>query len=109
MKGRPAYEWQTKLATRPIPEQVREVAAAGFDAIYFDRRGFDPATVGGVEGSITRTLAGSPVVVDDEQRLVLYDLRPYAARLRKKLGSAAVGKLGEEILRAPPPPPEAAD
>lgn len=104
MKGRPAAEWQQKLIPMPAPQLVRSVAAAGFAGLYIDRAGLVPATAAPYEADVARTVRAAPIVVSADQRIVLYDLRPYAERLRRRLGAPAFSALGRETLRAPPAP-----
>lgn len=104
MKGRPEYEWQAKLTVTAPRATVRAVTAAGFSALYFDRQGFDPAAVAGIEAEIARTVGRGPAVIGRNGRLALFDLRPYAGRLRRTLGSVAFARLGRTTLQVPPPP-----
>jgi hypothetical protein len=95
MNERPE-EWQDELAASPLPEAVRRLAATGFGGIYIDRRGYGDNGQH-VEGVLRQVLASRPLV-SPNGRLSFFDLRPFAASLRRKEGSAQIKRLRESTL-----------
>jgi phosphoglycerol transferase len=81
IKGGGADAWRKELAEKPIQEQVRTAALAGFAGIYLDRAGFaDNGT--SVESSL-KTLLGPTSLVSRNQRLAFYDLTHYREILKE--------------------------
>jgi phosphoglycerol transferase len=96
MKGRPT-DWEAELADEPVGQIVPAVAAAGFSGIYVDRFGYGDNGAG-VERGIAR-IARTPPFASADNRLAFFDLRPYAAALRRQRSSAALEALGEAALK----------
>jgi phosphoglycerol transferase len=80
MKGRPA-DWAAELADLPVANLVPRLAAAGFDGVYVDRFGYSDDAVA-LEAQLRATMQVSPRISPDH-RVSFFDLRPYAARLRR--------------------------
>jgi len=114
MRGRSA-DWQEVWAAEPLPVQLRAVAAAGFSAVWMDRRAYDDA---GAEALLTELagLTGGPARLSEDGMLGWFDLRPFAEATRAELGPEAdvVGRAvtsipkavwtrGFEALAGPPP------
>jgi hypothetical protein len=95
MKGREA-DWQQYFSAQPIGTQIAALVAIDFDAVYIDRAAYvgDP---GNPEGEIA-TLVGPPAVLSRNGRLVLFDLRPYASRLRSEVDEGRLQTLKGAVL-----------
>jgi hypothetical protein len=87
MKGREADLWQREVSTAPVPEMLRRVAARGFDGLFLDRRGYDPAAADQLIAELKSELGPDAPRIDhpDGDQLV-FDLRPHRDRLRRELG-----------------------
>ena len=96
MRGRPE-DWQASLAEDRVEFVSTAVAAAGFEGIWVDRWGY--ADNG--EDVVRRlgSLAGSEPMTSENGRLVFFDLRPLARRLRATRTPAALAGLREATLR----------
>jgi hypothetical protein len=97
IEGRPG-DWARALLAQPADVVVPSVAAAGFDGIWVDRSRY-PDHGRSADADLTGLL-GPPALVSADERLSFYDLRPYAARVRRALGPDA-GRLARLTL-APP-------
>ena len=99
MKNRPT-DWQAALAGKPLEEQVRGAAAAGFEGLWVDGFGFadTPVTL----ATLTK-LTGSPPITSDGGRFSFFDLRPFATALRGELGAERFRALGRATLHPPWP------
>jgi phosphoglycerol transferase len=84
MRGREADQWQERVASLPLEEQLKSVAEAGFQGIQVARRGYaDQAAE--IETQLRERLGVQPIVSDDGQDS-FFPLQPYlAARERKQL------------------------
>ncbi|HUY35993.1 MAG TPA: hypothetical protein VMV69_24860 [Pirellulales bacterium] len=72
MKGRAEDLWQRELASRPLDEQVRAIAAKGFRGIYIDRHGFaDQAAE--LESGLSRLL-GAQLIESGDRRMSFFQL-----------------------------------
>ena len=96
MVGRPA-DWSAQVSTLPPQDLIPTVAAAGFNAIEVDRFGF--ADNGSALEGVLRKKLGPPVVVSNDGRHALYDLRPYRRTLVARVGKPTVAAAGAEALR----------
>ncbi|MHB1139781.1 MAG: hypothetical protein ACYC2O_12555 [Microthrixaceae bacterium] len=95
-------DWQRSWAAQPPEVLVAGAAAAGFDALYLDRRseaGEDEGTA--AEAAWWRAHRGAPdgSVVAEEDRREWFDLRPVRAELVDRLGEARVRELGVAVRR----------
>jgi phosphoglycerol transferase len=72
MKGRPASDWQERIAKLPAAEMVHELRAAGFHGLTLDRLGYADNGVS-LEAELSQLL-GRPRVVSDDRRLLFFDL-----------------------------------
>ena len=79
-KGRP-QDWASVAQGLPLSSLLDGVAAAGFSGIYIDRYGYADGGVA-IEKSI-RALVGSAPMQSTNKRLLFFDIRPFAARLRR--------------------------
>jgi hypothetical protein len=96
MKGRPE-DWTAAAATAPVSQVVPEAVAAGFAAVYVDRFGYADGGAA-VEGQIREALGVSaPLTTSEDGRLVLYDARPLAQRLRGELTAAQRATLARAL------------
>jgi phosphoglycerol transferase len=83
MKGRFWDAWQSDLLSRPIEDVLEAAAVAGFGGLYIDRNGY--ADRGAAIQTSLRS-AGLTSIESPNGRLWIYDIRPYAARLRAEYG-----------------------
>jgi phosphoglycerol transferase len=82
MRGRDGELWQRWVTSKPLNEFLQTIALAGFTGIYLDRYGY--SDVGAeIEKKLTRLLNINPIVSDDN-RLVFFDMRDFAERLKGK-------------------------
>jgi hypothetical protein len=94
-------EWRDDLRDRPPAEVLRAAAAVGFAGVEVMRRASrDRARP--FEAEVRRIL-GAPVVVDADGDFAFYDLRPFAERLRRRLGPARLAALRRDVWRGRPP------
>jgi phosphoglycerol transferase len=91
MRERPA-DWGRELIDQPLAVALPAIAAAGFDGLYIDRRGYSRSDRE-LEAALRARLRAAPLVSPDRQ-LSFFDLRAYRARL------AAVPRLGPAGLAA---------
>jgi phosphoglycerol transferase len=96
LKGR-ATNWEAELASKPVSVAVAGAAAAGFDGLAIDPRGYPGALSGELRRSL-RTLLGVAPLYSPARDLVFYDLRPFGARLRRELGPARSAALRTATL-----------
>jgi hypothetical protein len=92
-------EYPTALAALPVADRYDAVAAIGFDAVWLDRDGVPDADA--VAAELT-ALLGPPVATSDDGLWSWWDLRPYAADVRRRLGDDGMARLAAESLRRQP-------
>ncbi|HEX4108937.1 MAG TPA: hypothetical protein VHX88_12430 [Solirubrobacteraceae bacterium] len=95
MKGRPS-DWSSQLAAKPLPDALSAAAAAGFDGLWVDPRGY-PGRWPRVERLLQR-LTGTAPLVSPDRDLWFFDLRPYAAALGTRLGPEPMAALRQAAL-----------
>jgi phosphoglycerol transferase len=95
MKGRYWDAWQGRLLARPIEDVLDAAAVAGFGALYVDRNGY--ADRGASIQTSLRGIGLKPIESLDG-RFWLYDVGPYAAGLRDKLGPLEWSRAHEAVL-----------
>lgn len=83
MRGRSSDLWQQQLISKPLPEQVKNLAYAGFNAIYIDRAGYEDKAAA-MEDQLHELLQVNPMI-SNNQRLSVYDLTAYARKLQSEL------------------------
>ncbi|MDQ2677184.1 MAG: hypothetical protein M3Y51_00460 [Actinomycetota bacterium] len=93
-------DWQQSWTMQPPEVMASGLAAAGFDALYVDRRD-DGSTL---RGTWTRTediveALGPPDGETSDGSRQWYDLRPLRARLEREWGSDRVAMLGAGVVR----------
>ncbi len=98
MKGRPA-DWEQKLVEQPAPLVIPAIAAAGADGIWVDRHGYRDSGRG-VDAQLRRVLRAAPLTSRDS-RLLFFDLRPYAMRLRRVFTNDQLAALRTYTLTPP--------
>ena len=96
MKGRPA-DWPAQLAGQPLPFVVDSAVAAGFDGLWVDPAGFEPAKARRVLSALRSLLAQAPLMSPDRD-LDFFDLRPYRRRLERTHSVAPLRLLRERTL-----------
>ena len=94
VRGREA-EWQRWWAQQPMPQQLRGLAAAGFDAVSVERRAY-LANGSAFERSLVPTL-GPPAGTSRDGEQSWFDLRPLRAELARELPPAAIATAGRLI------------
>src|SRR5690606_2073640 len=85
-KGRQPEDWAATTNELPTAELVAGAAAAGFEGIYVDRRGYADGGDNLLAG-LARESGAQPIVSDDGE-LSFFDLRPAQARLRDSVSPA---------------------
>ncbi len=95
VKGR-AADWAASLAGQPLSFVLASTAAAGFDGVWLDPAALPPAKARRAEAALHSLLA-APLLSPDRD-LWFFDLRPYAARLRRFTSPARVSRLRELTL-----------
>jgi phosphoglycerol transferase len=96
IKGRPA-DWSAQLAGQPLSYVLPAVVSAGFDGLWVDPAGFDPATAQRIRSALITLLGQAPITSPDRD-LWFFDLRPYVARLRRSQPPARLRLLTERTL-----------
>jgi phosphoglycerol transferase len=99
IKGRPA-DWASQLAGRPLSYLLAAVTAAGFEGVWVDPAGFEPAMARRV-GAALRSLLGAPPLLSPDRDLWFFDLRPYRARLERADSPARLAALRARTLEPP--------
>lgn len=95
-KGTPA-DWSAQLAGQPLPYVLAAAVAAGFDGLWVDPAGFEPGKAAQLRSAL-RELLGQGLL-SPLGDLWFFDLRPYAARLRRSARASLLGGLREATLR----------
>ncbi len=94
MRGR-AQDWQLAWANQPFDVMITGIAAAGFDALYVDRRAY--ADRGAALDAQLEPLTGPPIATSADGTLSWYDLRPRHAALVRLHGASAIAEAGTHI------------
>jgi phosphoglycerol transferase len=81
MRGREAYRFQTEMAKLPLHEVVRQLAFAGFGAIYVDRAGYKDHGEA-IKRQLTRLLGAEPLF-SLNKRQYCFDMRRYIGELHR--------------------------
>jgi hypothetical protein len=97
LKSRPASSWQPPVSRQRLDEQLTMVAAVGFSAVYVDTFGL-PDRGRPLVAELERLLEQEPRRSDDE-RLVLFDLRPFADRFEQAVGPRVSAAAADDLLR----------
>jgi phosphoglycerol transferase len=96
IRGREA-DWQVWWDQQPLEARVAGIAAAGFDAIYLDRRAY-AADGGKAMMTGLAEAAGPAVATSIDGHLAWFDLRPLRRRLEQATSEARVRRAGKLIL-----------
>jgi phosphoglycerol transferase len=96
MKGR-AGDWAAQLAGQPLAMVLASAVAAGFDGLWVDPAGFEPAKGARVLSAARSLLRVEPLESPDRD-LWFMDLRPYRARLERTHSAAQIALLRERTL-----------
>lgn len=97
MKGR-AQDWQLTVANQSFTTMITSVAAAGFDALYLDRRAY--ADRGAAIERQLAPLTGPPVATSADGRLSWFDLRPRHHALVQLHGKAHIAAVGKHVVHS---------
>jgi len=98
MRGR-VSDWQTSWQSQPVPRMIDGLAAAGFDALYIDRLGYQDNGAA-IERAVESVL-GAPASVSPNQRMRWYDLRPERQRLLARVGNDRLDRAGAAVVTTP--------
>ncbi len=96
-KGR-AGDWSSQLTGQPLSYVVAAAAAAGFDGLWVDPAGFEPAKATQIRAAL-RSLLGQAALLSPRADLWFFDLRPYLERLRQTNPPSLLSLLRERTLR----------
>jgi phosphoglycerol transferase len=96
MKGREAG-WQPYAGVARGSPLLRVIAAAGFSAVWVDRRGYPDA--GAAIESTLGAVAGASPMASADGRYAVYDVRQYVASLRASTGDVAWASLTDGVAR----------
>jgi phosphoglycerol transferase len=94
MKGR-ASDWESRLASLPVSLAVTGAAAAGFDGVYVDLRGYPGGLGPRLQRALGRLLRVAPL---GSGYLLFYDLRPYRGRLSSIHSPGQLAALRDAVL-----------
>ena len=94
IRGREA-DWQRWWAQQPMPQQLRGLAAAGFDAVSVDRRAY-LANGAAFEQPLVAAL-GPPAGTSRNGEQSWFDLRPLRASMARALPEAEIDEAGRLI------------
>ncbi len=95
IKGRYWGLWQDAMTPRPIENILDTAAASGFGAIYIDRNGYaDKASAMGAK----LNAFGLARIEARNGRYWLYDIRPYAARMRAAFTPENWARMQDAVL-----------
>ena len=95
MKGRPA-DWESELAAKPLGVAVAAAALSGFGGLVIEPGGYS-VPPGALRSALTAQLAQAPLV-SARSDIWFFDLRPYAAALRRRLGAQQVSAVRAATL-----------
>lgn len=98
MKGRP-QDWAAEVQGLPLPTLADGLVAAGFSGIWIDRYGYTDGAASLMK-SFQQILGVAPIH-SSNGRLVFFDLRPFAARLRARVPGDELVGLRRAILYPP--------
>jgi phosphoglycerol transferase len=95
IKGRPT-DWESELAAKPLSVSLAAAALNGFAGLVVEPSGYKipPAVL----RSALESEVGEPPLVSRYGSLWFFDLRAYAARLARALGSVAAQEVREATL-----------
>ena len=91
MKGR-AGDWSAQLAGQPLSVVLASAVAAGFDGVWVDPAGFEPAKASVVLSALQSLLGVMPLSSPDRD-LWFFDLRRFRARLQHTHSPTQLGRL----------------
>ena len=97
MKGRP-QDWAADANGLPVPTLVDGLVAAGFSGIYVDRFGYADGAAA-LTAELRHVLGVAPIESQDD-RLLFFDLRPYAATVRTRFPAGELLALRHALLYA---------
>lgn len=83
MRGRFLTKWQQTVSHQPVPMMLKNIVFAGFTGLYINRSGYkDHGRM--IEQELDAQLHVKPLISLDN-RIIFYDLRPYASQLKKSM------------------------
>jgi hypothetical protein len=98
MMGRPE-DWTEPLTSQPADRLIRSAALAGFDAFLVDRRGFTSAVAEEQFEAAAVDLVGPPVLSDNSNTRVVFDLRPLRASQADSIPPDLAATASERLVR----------
>jgi hypothetical protein len=96
VKGR-GGDWAAALAAKPLALVMAGAVAAGFDGVWMDPAGFEPAQATRILSALRSVLGVRPLGSPDRD-LWFLDLRPYRARLERDTARTQLALLRERTL-----------
>ena len=95
MRGRPA-DWSEETLDQPIRFVLPEVAAAGFEGLWIDRRGY-PQGAEHIQRAASDVTGSRPLLSDDGQ-FAFFDIRRYASEFRAQHAPSEVAAVRRATL-----------
>jgi hypothetical protein len=95
IEGQPS-DWTPAVITRPLPQMLADLSAAGFQGIYVDRLGL-PDGGANLIPALGRDLGVAPLVSPDG-RLEFFNMTAYNRQLRKRYPARLIAHLGYATL-----------
>ncbi|HWJ50492.1 MAG TPA: hypothetical protein VNR42_05695 [Solirubrobacteraceae bacterium] len=94
-KGRP-QDWESELAAKPLALAVAAASLSGFEGLVIEPSGYQ-ASEAVLRSALDAQLGEQPLVGGGGE-LWFFDLRPYAAQLKRMLGERAEGEVRRATL-----------
>lgn len=89
-------DWAAGAAQGAGKEMLDRITALGFRGLVYDRRGYGGNSL---REYFLAQLIGTPPLVSPDEELAFYDLRPWAAAARRRLGADGMRAKAEAALR----------
>lgn len=99
MRGRRSDTLLSQVLTKPIDEQVQELAILGFVGIYIDRRGY-PDRARQLEMELARILCEQPII-SDCQTMSFWSMVDYSTNLKDSM-TTAQWDMKNQLIRSQP-------
>ncbi len=86
MKGRETDEWYRQTTAYPPELMLEHLAAAGFEGLFLDKRGYSPGRADPIIAQLRRSLGGARQVVHADGNQIFFDIRDHRNWLRSQHG-----------------------
>ena len=86
MKGRETDEWYRQTTALPPELMLEHLAAAGFEGLFIDKRGYSPGRADLLLAQLRRSLGGARQVVHADGNQIFFDIRDHRNWLRSQHG-----------------------